>query len=193
MLTHTTLTRSVGALAALVLVASACGSDDTPAAAPATAAVTTMDPDMEMDDDDHAEDEADDHAGGFSFGEPADAADATRVIEIATNDDFTFDPAALTVEAGEIVTFRVENVGFLDHDFTLGDEETQIDHEAEMAEMAEGGAMMDMPDESNAFSLAAGETKELTWHFTEAGDILYGCHIPGHYAAGMKGTLSIGA
>jgi uncharacterized cupredoxin-like copper-binding protein len=129
-----------------------------------------------------------DHTG-FSFGEPAEASEATRVIEITTNDNFTFDPDELTVEAGEVVTFRVTNDGKIPHDFTIGDAETQDDHEEEMQNIAGSDAMgMDDP---NAFALEPGETKEMTWRMTEAGEILMGCHQPGHYAAGMRGTIDI--
>jgi uncharacterized cupredoxin-like copper-binding protein len=131
----------------------------------------------------------DDHAMEFMFGEPAEAGDAGRVVEIVASDDFRFTPDAVTVDVGETITFRIVNSGQIPHDFTLGDEATQDEHEEEMAEM--GGMMMD--DEANAVAIAAGETKELTWRFTEAGPVLIGCHQPGHYAAGMKGTVTVGS
>lgn len=124
----------------------------------------------------------------FEFGMPMEAADATRVIEISANDDFTFDSAIVTVETGEVVTFKVTNVGAISHDFTLGDEHFQEEHEAEMAEMS---GDMAMHDEPNAFVLEPGEAKEMTWPMTEGGEILFGCHQPGHYQAGMKGTVTI--
>lgn len=137
--------------------------------------------------------EADAHDDGMdmttSFGEPAEAADADRVIEMTAHDDFSFDPAGITVTAGETITFRVTNVGNLPHDFTLGDEAAQDEHESEMAEMAESGEMAH--DEPNVLSLPAGETHELTWRFTEPGTVLIGCHESGHYAAGMFATITV--
>jgi uncharacterized cupredoxin-like copper-binding protein len=124
-----------------------------------------------------------------SFGEPAEAANADRVIEMTAHDDFSFDPAQITVTAGETITFRVTNVGNLPHDFTLGDEAAQEEHEEEMAEMGENGEMMH--DEPNVLSLPAGETHELTWHFAEPGTVLIGCHETGHYAAGMFATITV--
>lgn len=50
---------------------------------------------------------------------------------------------------------------------------------------------MVMHDEPNAVSLQPGETKELTGTFTSAGELIYGCHEPGHYDAGMRGTLTV--
>jgi uncharacterized cupredoxin-like copper-binding protein len=139
-----------------------------------------MNTEEHMDEGDHAE---------FAFGEPADAADADRVIEVTALDSLQFDPTTITIEAGETVTFRVTNGGALPHDFTLGDQAMQEEHEAEMAEMA--GSEMMMHNEPNVFSLESGETKEMTWHITEPGEILIGCHQPGHYAAGMKASVMI--
>jgi len=132
---------------------------------------------------------SDDHPMEFGFGEPADASDADRAVEIVASDDFRFTPDAVAVDVGETITFRIVNAGQVPHDFTLGDQATQDEHDEEMAEM--GGMMMD--DEANAVSIAAGETKELTWRFTGEGPVLIGCHQPGHYAAGMKGTVTVGS
>lgn len=141
---------------------------------------SSQDDDMQMEGD-HEEEE-------FHFGEPADAADATRTIEITANDDFTFTPASVAITAGETVTFKVTNGGAIPHDFTLGDEEMQEHHDEEMAA---GGDMEGMHEEPNVFVLDPGETKEMTWHMTESGTLLFGCHQPGHYAAGMKGTIIV--
>jgi hypothetical protein len=35
------------------------------------------------------------------------------------------------------------------------------------------------------------EMASFTWHFTEPGQTRFGCHLPGHYAAGMYGTITV--
>lgn len=125
----------------------------------------------------------------FGFGEPSDPADADRITEITASDDLTFNPSELTVAQGETVTFRVINKGKIPHEFILGDEATQDEHEEAMSE--KGG--MTMHDEPNAIVVAAGETKEITWRFAEAGTVIFGCHEPGHYAAGMRGQVVVGS
>ena len=122
----------------------------------------------------------------FAFGSPAHGADADRVIVIQTTDALTFEPADITVAAGETVTFRLSNDGTVVHDFTLGDQATQDEHEAEMSEM-NGMAH----NEPNVVTIPAGETVELTWTFGDGGSILIGCHQPGHYAAGMTGQITV--
>lgn len=43
----------------------------------------------------------------------------------------------------------------------------------------------------NSVDVPAGATKHLTWTFTAAGSTLYGCHKPGHYGSGMKGSGTV--
>jgi uncharacterized cupredoxin-like copper-binding protein len=153
------------------LVFAACSSDDS--------SDTTMAADMDMDAENSDE---------YEFGDPMEGSNASRVIEITALDDFTFRPSGVVVERNETVTFRVTNEGAIPHDFVLGDAHMQDEHEEEMAEMSGDTAMHDEP---NAFVLEPGETKDMTWHMTEGGEILFGCHQTGHYAAGMKGTVAV--
>lgn len=129
----------------------------------------------------------------FSFGEPAQPAEAMRVVKIEATDEMRFKPDAITAGAGEIVRFDVTNTGKIRHEFVLGDEKEQREREEEMQamRMKPGEAM---PDDANTISIASGETKFITWRFPEKpGKILYVCHEPGHYAAGMEGVILFSA
>ena len=130
----------------------------------------------------------DDHES-FAFGGPADEADADRTIEVEALDSLAYDPPTIGVAADETVTFVVSNTGAAVHEFVIGDAEVQEEHEVEMQEMSDSG--MPMGDEPNALVLEAGETKSITWHFTEAGELEFACHQPGHYAGGMTGTFEV--
>lgn len=114
-------------------------------------------------------------------------ADGPRVIAVTTTDDLRFDPEAVTVAAGETVRFEVSNPTALQHEFVIGDAEEQMHHGQEMEGM--DGEMAH--DDDNAVSVAPGETKELTYTFGGAGTLLIGCHVDGHYAAGMAGTITV--
>lgn len=132
-------------------------------------------------------DDASGHAaGGAVPGEPAPASEADREIVIRASDELSFDPATIEVSEGEVVTFVVRNVGDIDHEFVLGDEAYQAEHEEDMAESHH------MSDSENAVTVAPGETKELTWRFSESGSLEFGCHEPGHYDGGMFGTIEVG-
>lgn len=130
--------------------------------------------------------------GATSIGGPGDASKATRTVEIRAGDDLRFKPDQVQVKVGETVTFRIVNVATVEHDFTLGDEAVQAQHEKEMQDMTGAGHDMHaMGDTANAIHVAPGATKDLTWTFTAAGTLLYGCHEPGHYVSGMKGTITV--
>jgi uncharacterized cupredoxin-like copper-binding protein len=119
-----------------------------------------------------------------SVGEPGDPAEADRTVEVEATESLKFDPASLEVGAGETITFVVTNDTSTPHEFVLGDEAYQDSHGDAMAN---GG----MQHEGNAVTLDPGVTQELTWTFTDAGEVIYACHVAGHYASGMKGTISV--
>ena len=110
---------------------------------------------------------------------------ATR-IEVALTDTLAMDPAAMSVPAGVPITFVVTNTGSTDHEFYLGDEGAQADHGKEMS--ATGGMGHDEPA---GIGLTPGETKELTYTFAMPGATLAGCHVAGHYGAGMKAMITV--
>lgn len=131
-------------------------------------------------------------AQAFSFGRPAPAAAATRVIEIRATDAMRFEPVAITVQPGEIVRFDVTNAGTTRHEFVLGDMKEQREHEREMKEM-EKTPGAGMQDDANGISLASGQTKFITWRFpSKPGTVYFACHEPGHFAAGMLGVIRVG-
>jgi len=107
---------------------------------------------------------------------------------VEATDELRFEPAEFTVQAGETVRFEVQNTGQIVHEFVIGDADEQAEHEAEMGDMASG---MEMHDEDNAISIPPGETKTLEWTFDEVGEMLAGCHEPGHYDAGMVAEIHV--
>lgn len=122
------------------------------------------------------------------FGRPGKASEAARTVEIRMLDTLRFDPADVAVRKGETVTFRVTNAGTLVHEFDLGNQKFQDAHEKEMQGM---GSEHHMGDEPNAVSVPPGKTKTVTWTFSDAGTGIYACHVAGHYAGGMKGTVTV--
>jgi len=117
---------------------------------------------------------------------PSVSAAPTR-IEVKLTDALRMEPATMAVPVGVPVTFVVTNAASTDHEFYLGDENAQAKHEQEMAAM--GGMRHDEPE---GIGLKPGETKELTHIFDTAGKILAGCHVSGHFGAGMKAEITVG-
>lgn len=133
--------------------------------------------------------------GGGGASAPASPTGAAtggsvRTVEITALDTLRFEPDSITVGVGETVRFVVTNEGQAVHDFFVGTEEEQMAHEQEMADMGGMGGMGQGSTEG--LVLDPGETGELTVTFDEPGERQFACHEPGHYAAGMVGTVSVG-
>lgn len=115
---------------------------------------------------------------------------ASRTVAISATDKLAFDPATVSVTVGETVAFTITNDGQMSHEFTLGTADFQEEHEQEMKS---GMNMVSVsPDEAAfEFSLAPGESKTVAYRFSQAGELIYGCHAPGHYAGGMLGRVTV--
>jgi uncharacterized cupredoxin-like copper-binding protein len=116
---------------------------------------------------------------------PAASGQGTR-IEVKLTDQLKMEPALINVPSGVPVTFVVTNVGALDHEFFVGDERAQADREAAMT-----GATTSPPDQAKLVGVKPGQSKELTVTFAASPGMLAGCHVAGHYLAGMKATIAI--
>jgi len=131
------------------------------------------------------------HAGGHgtaSIGQPGVASKAQRTITIGMDDTMRFTPSTIQVRRGETIRFIVRNNGRLQHEFNLG---TQADLKAH-AELMKKFPEMEH-DEPNIASVAPGQTGEVVWQFTKTGPVHFACLHPGHFDAGMKGTITVGA
>jgi uncharacterized cupredoxin-like copper-binding protein len=170
----TQMTRIVrqGAVVLLGLALAACGTGASPSPTSMTSEMPMGSEAMETD------------IG--ALGEPANAAEADRTIQLTATDELVFNPDTIEVQVGETVTFEIENTGTVDHEFVLGSAAYQEEHEQEM--MASPGMAMGEPNE---LDVPAGETASLTWHFSAAGTTEYGCHEPAHFPAGMVGTITV--
>ncbi len=142
----------------------------------------------------------------YAFGHPASADKATRTVEV-TLQDIAFAPTSLDVKAGKTVRFVLVNKGRLLHEFNLGDAAMHAEHQKEMLQMQASGMLtatgmgkMDHSamghgamkhDDPNSVLVEPGKTAELTWTFTKTTGLEFACNLPGHYQAGMVGTLNV--
>ena len=117
---------------------------------------------------------------------PGPAPSGVRSVEIQAVDSLRFEPDEVSVDAGETIRFVLVNTGGEDHEFVLGDESLQESHEMDGHEGHGDDALA-------AVDLSPGSTVEVTVTFDEPGSLLYGCHVQGHYEAGMVGTVTVAA
>ncbi|RKF12291.1 copper-binding protein [Roseovarius spongiae] len=142
------------------------------------------------------------HGKGAAIGEPGEAENVDRVIEVSM-DEMKYEPSRISVKEGETIKFVVSNDGNLVHEFNLGNDEIWDGHKGEMREMLQKGMMtmkklnhekmMEagmMHDDANSVLLEPGETGEVVWTFSEATDMGFACNAPGHREAGMVGDVN---
>ena len=119
---------------------------------------------------------------------PPDAGSTEVAIEMI---DIAYRTDDLVFSAGETVKFDFTNRGVVAHEAVIGDLHAQEDHEDTMS----GGGGHDDSGEAHegvaAVTVQPGETTELDYTFAESGEIFVGCHVPGHWAAGMKAAITV--
>lgn len=126
------------------------------------------------------------HQHGTAIGAPGNASQVNRSIEIEMQDSMRFTPDKVAVKRGETIRFVVKNAGQLKHEFNLGTAANLKKHYALMLKFPE----MEH-DDPNVASVEPGQAGEVIWQFTKAGTVAFACLHPGHYAAGMKGTVKV--
>ena len=95
---------------------------------------------------------------------PARTSSAAPTIQVKAEEMY-FELSSKSVTKPEAVTFVVKNAGSLHHDFRIDGRQTPL--------------------------LAPGKTARLTVRFAKPGKYGYLCTVPGHAAAGMKGTFTV--
>ncbi|MGI9646161.1 MAG: plastocyanin/azurin family copper-binding protein [Ilumatobacteraceae bacterium] len=119
-----------------------------------------------------------DDGGGGGSAAPAGPSDAL-VIEAS---DFAFAPEAAAALADTDVSVTLENVGAVEHNWTVLEAGTTVGSEADFEESMVLAAVGDV---------AAGETTEGSVNLAE-GEYQVICTISGHLDAGMEGTVTAG-
>ncbi len=120
------------------------------------------------------------------WGIAGDVKAVKRTITLQMSDDMRFTPAQLEIKQGETLRLIVKNNGKLLHELVIGSKDALSEHAAQMLKFPT--MEHDSPDMAH---VAAGKTREVIWHFNRAGDFAFACLIPGHYQAGMVGTIRV--
>jgi uncharacterized cupredoxin-like copper-binding protein len=123
-------------------------------------------------------------AGGLTLLHAA-AGQATRTV-VVTMHHSRFQPPVIRVAPGATVRFVLRNTDPIDHEFILGDGEVQRRHEQGRQREHHG----EVPGE---VSVAAGGQAATTYTFPRGGpaSLQFACHLPGHYAYGMRGVALV--
>lgn len=118
----------------------------------------------------------DDDSGGGGDG---DGAAATLITVEGT--EFAFEPDAWVVAADTDVTVTFENGGSIEHEWVVLTAGTEIGSEADFS-----ASLI----EASIDKIPAGTSESLTLNLPPA-EYQVICAIPGHFDAGMEGTLTV--
>jgi uncharacterized cupredoxin-like copper-binding protein len=136
----------------------------------------------------HAEGHEHGHDDTDVIGVAGQADKVTRTINVDMTDAMRFNPSSVSVRQGETIRFVVNNSGHVKHELVLGTEAALKEHYELMKKFPE----MEHAD-PNQITVAPGQTGEVIWQFTQAGQVDFACLQPGHYDAGMKGIVRVAA
>lgn len=129
------------------------------------------------------------HDGHFSAGQPGDPNKPSHAVKVSMHEDgrkMLFTPSHITVRKGEQVRFVLSNDGTEKHEFVLATVAENRKH----GELMKKYPKMEHAD-PNARQLTPYTAGEILWRFTKAGTFEFACLIPGHYEAGMHGTITV--
>lgn len=116
-----------------------------------------------------------------------------------------FSPSVVRVAAGQRVRFVIANTDPIDHEFIVGDQAVQQQEETGTDTVHDGSV-------PGRISVPAGTTASTVVSFPRShsrpaaslgpldpepagavgpGSLIFACHLPGHYAYGMRGVIEI--
>lgn len=122
----------------------------------------------------------------YPWGREGDPRKATRTIAVDMADTMRFTPSTVRVKRGETVKFAVRNSGKMLHEMVIGTAEELAKHAELMKKHP--GMEHDAPYMAH---VEPGGMGNIAWTFTKPGTYMYGCLVPGHWEAGMKGTIIV--
>ena len=94
-----------------------------------------------------------------------------------------FSEGRIEVRPGTEVRFVVVNDDPINHELIVGPEEVHDIHEA--------GHHASHPPVPGEISVGPGTEAETTYRFDQPGEVVFACHLPGHFAYGMHGVVEV--
>ena len=121
-----------------------------------------------------------------AYGRTGDSAKANRTIDIVMDDTMRYAPSSVLVKRGETVRLRAVNRGKVMHELVLGTSADLAKHAEQMRKSPDMAH-----DDAHAVHVQPGAEGEIVWTFDRPGRFAYACLVPGHFEAGMVGTIVV--
>lgn len=122
-----------------------------------------------------------------AWGIAGEAKAVSRTIPIEMTDEMRFTPDHIDARLGETIRFAHHNRGAVMHEMVIGTPQALKEHAALMEQFPE----MEH-DEPWMAHIGPGGRGEMIWCFNRPGEFQFACLIPGHFQAGMIGTIRVG-
>lgn len=131
------------------------------------------------------------HAAGHATastaaGRAGEHSKVTRTVAIGMADSMRFTPGELVVGRGQTVRIIARNDGEVLHEIVLGTREEIEQHRAAMR-----GDPRNVHGAPNMAHVAPGASEQIVWQFDRPGKFEFACLLPGHYEAGMTGSIAV--
>jgi len=120
------------------------------------------------------------------FGRVGKSSEVSKKVAIELNDQFRFSPEEIQVAVGETLQLDFKNTGQMRHEWVLG---TPFELSEHMELMRRFPNMEH--DEPHMVHVDPGQKQQLVWQFNRKGEFAYACLLPGHFEAGMLGTVEV--
>ena len=115
---------------------------------------------------------------------------ATRDIPV-TISGLHFVPDHFEVRVGETIRFIVTNPTDLPHELFIGTMAEQLAHHAQVMNQPSPQQVQLMQHTGYGIYLEPYDSGQFVYHFSAAGQVMIGCHVPGHWEAGMLATITV--
>jgi uncharacterized cupredoxin-like copper-binding protein len=123
---------------------------------------------------------------GRAHAEAAPAALGPGLVTVDVGIRYSkFSISTLHVRTGTVVRFLIHNDDPIHHEFIVGDAAVHLRHE-----QGKEATHPPVPGEVSVAPLDIGET---FYRFDRPGRLLFACHLPGHFAYGMRGWVVVDA
>jgi uncharacterized cupredoxin-like copper-binding protein len=126
--------------------------------------------------------------GGYAISDSAHADPPTvlgpGLVTVTVDVHYSkFSISTLRVRQGSTVRFLIRNDDPIHHEFIVGDSQVHARHEK--------GSEATHPPVPGEVSVGPDELGETFYRFDKPGRYLFACHLPGHFAFGMKGWVIV--
>jgi uncharacterized cupredoxin-like copper-binding protein len=125
-------------------------------------------------------------AAAKEYGRPGNASTASRTVQLEITGKAGCNPAEIAAKQGETLKLIAKNASSVPQELAIGNAAELKSH----AETVRKFPKM-QGSQANRVSVKPGESAELVWQFTNAGQFIVACVPPGQFDAASAGKIVV--